>query len=119
MRRVRQETGQEQESPQSELSSGEETEAKSSEAETHMATPTELPPGKPGENNNGAEEEEDGDSSAVQVAMVESVTESFGESGRGLLPGAGPTVLSGTTQSDWYAAVDGLLLRDPSDRAPL
>ena len=102
----------------SEVSSGEETEAEWSEGETHMATSSELEPGKPDEDSNGAEEEENEDSNDVQVAIAESVIESFGESGRGLLPGSRPTILTDSTQSDWYAAVDGLLLRDPSDRAP-
>ena len=59
------------------------------------------------------------DFNAGQTAIVESVSESFGETGRGLLPETGPPTLLDSTQSDWYAAVDGLLLRDPSDRAPL
>ena len=103
----------------SEVSSGEETEAEWSEGETHAATPAELDPDNTEGVSNSVEEEVTEDLNAEQMAIAESAAESFGETGRGLLPGTGPPTLLDSTQSDWYAAVDGLLLRDPSDRAPL
>ena len=105
------------ESPTSEVSSGEETETEESAGE-HSTSSPERERDTPDTDNNSAEEEVNEDSSHVQAAIVESVMESFGESGRGLLPESRPANLSDPTQSDYYAAIDGMLLRDPSDRAP-
>ena len=116
-RRVRQETGQEIEGPTSEVSSGEETETEGS-VEEHSSSPSEQEYDSPGTDSSRAAEEEDEDHVHVQAAITVSVLETYGESGRGLLSESRPAILSDPTQSDYYAAIDGLLLRDPSDRAP-